>query len=213
MKRIIVLIGMVFVFLDWTGCLLYKLLEDIFHKLPKPDYNEHGIRLGIIQQGIYFNYDYGKGKNWPFQLTQNLNADMFSGYMHDAKPLNGGSHNSDYNLQDGWNSAMWGHTYEYVFPQIYQSENATRDRMPAFFGITKILKVEVMHRVTDYYGPIVYSHFADPEARYMPDTQKEPFSVNSIRLLLYFPIILSSIRELRSLRVSICCWTVIMTLG
>ena len=82
------------------------------------DYNEHGIRLGIIQQGIYFNYDYGKGKNWPFQLTQNLNADMFSGYMHDGKPLNGGSHNSDYNLQDGWNSAMWGHTYSYIFPQI-----------------------------------------------------------------------------------------------
>ena len=69
-----------------------------------------------------------------------------------------------------------GHTYEYVFPQIYQSENATRDRMPAFFGITKILKVEVMHRVTDYYGPIVYSHFADPEARYMPDTQKEVYN-------------------------------------
>ena len=50
------------------------------------DDNGYGIRLGIIQQGIYFNYDYGKGKNWPFQLTQNLNADMFSGYMHDAKP-------------------------------------------------------------------------------------------------------------------------------
>lgn len=78
--------------------------------------------LIIIQQGIYFNYDYGKGKNWPFQLTQNLNADMFCGYMHDAKPLNGGSHNSDYNMQDGWNSAMWGHTYAYIFPQIYQSE-------------------------------------------------------------------------------------------
>ena len=128
------------------------------------DDNGYGIRLGIIQQGIYFNYDYGKGKNWPFQLIQNLNADMFSGYMHDGKPLNGGSHNSDYNMQDGWNSAMWTHMYSYIFPQIYQSENATRDRMPAFFGITKILKVEVMHRVTDYYGPIVYSHFADPEA-------------------------------------------------
>ena len=207
MKRIIVLIGMVFVFLACTGD--FKEINTdksgVTDEDLQADYNEHGIRLGIIQQGIYFNYDYGKGKNWPFQLTQNLNADMFSGYMHDAKPLNGGSHNSDYNLQDGWNSAMWGHTYEYVFPQIYQSENATRDRMPAFFGITKILKVEVMHRVTDYYGPIVYSHFADPEARYMPDTQKEvyelPFSVNSIRLLLYFPIILSSIRELRSLRV------------
>ena len=136
------------------------------------DYNEHGIRLGVIQQGIYFNYDYGKGKNWPFQLTQNLNADMFSGYMHDGKPLNGGSHNSDYNLQDGWNSAMWGHTYSYIFPQIYQSENATREKHPGFFGVTKILKVEVMHRVTDYYGPIIYSRFADPNAEYMPDTQE-----------------------------------------
>ena len=28
------------------------------------DDNGYGIRLGIIQQGIYFNYDYGKGKNW-----------------------------------------------------------------------------------------------------------------------------------------------------
>lgn len=139
------------------------------------DYNNYGIRLNIIQQGIYFNYDYGKGKNWPFQLTQNLNADMFSGYMHDAKPHNGGSHNSDYNLQDGWNSAMWGHTYAYIFPQIHQSEITTRDSYPGFFGITKILKVEVMHRVTDYYGPVIYTHFADASMNYKPDTQKDVY--------------------------------------
>lgn len=139
------------------------------------DDNGYGIRLGIIQQGIYFNYDYGKGKNWPFQLTQNLNADMFSGYMHDAKPLNGGTHNSDYNMQDGWNSAMWTHMYSYIFPQIYQSENATRDVHPALFGITKILKVEAMHRVTDYYGPIIYSNFANATNHYQPDTQKEVY--------------------------------------
>ena len=29
-----------------------------------------------------------------------------------------------------------------------------------------------MHRVTDYYGPIIYSRFADPNAEYMPDTQE-----------------------------------------
>lgn len=136
------------------------------------DYNKYGIRLGIIQQGIYFNYDYGKGRNWPFQLIQNLNADMFSGYMHDGKPLNGGSHNSDYNLQDGWNSSMWEHMYSYIFPQIYISELNTRTNHAAFFGITKILKVEVAKRVTDYYGPIVYSRFADPNRNYMPDPQE-----------------------------------------
>ena len=139
------------------------------------DDNGYGIRLGIIQQGIYFNYDFGKGKNWPFQLIQNLNADMFSGYMHDGKPLNGGTHNSDYNMQDGWNSAMWTHMYSYIFPQIYQSENATRDTEPALFGITKVLKVEVMHRVTDYYGPVIYKNFANAQNQYRPDTQKEVY--------------------------------------
>lgn len=139
------------------------------------DDNGYGIRLGIIQQGIYFNYDYGKGKNWPFQLMQNMNADMFGGYMHNAKPLNGGTHNSDYNMQDGWNSAMWTHMYSYIFPQIYQSENATREAHPGLFGITKILKVEAMHRVTDYYGPIIYKNFADATRRYRPDTQKEVY--------------------------------------
>lgn len=139
------------------------------------DDNGYGIRIGIIQQGIYFNYDFGKGKNWPFQLIQNLNADMFSGYMHDGKPLNGGSHNSDYNMQDGWNSAMWTHMYSYIFPQIYQSENATRNTQPALFAITKILKVEAMHRVTDYYGPIIYKNFANAANHYRPDTQKDVY--------------------------------------
>ena len=78
MKRIIVLIGMVFVFLACTGD--FKEINTdksgVTDENLQADYNEHGIRLGIIQQGIYFNYDYGKGKNWPFQLTQNLNADM-----------------------------------------------------------------------------------------------------------------------------------------
>lgn len=78
------------------------------------DDNGFGIRLGIIQQGIYFNYDFGKGKNWPFQLIQNLNADMFSGYMHDAKPLNGGTHNSDYNMQ-GWLEQCHVDTYVFVY--------------------------------------------------------------------------------------------------
>lgn len=178
MKKVMGLLGILLVFLSCTGGFREINTDQagVTEEDLRADYNEYGIRIGVIQQGIYFNYDYGKGKNWPFQLIQNLNADMFCGYMHDAKPLNGGSHNSDYNLQDGWNSSMWGHMYGYIFPQIYQSENETRDHMPAFFGITKILKVEVMHRVTDYYGPVIYSRFADSEGKYMPDTQKDVYS-------------------------------------
>lgn len=139
------------------------------------DYNNLGIPLQIIQEGIYFNYDFGKGKNWPYQIMQNLSADMFCGYMHDYKPLNGGSHNSDYNLQDGWNSSMWENTYAYIFPQIKKSEDSTLNRYPQFYAITKILKVMVMHRVSDYYGPIIYTNFGKEELGYEPDSQKDAY--------------------------------------
>lgn len=139
------------------------------------DDNGLGYRLGIVQQGVYFNYDYGKGKNWPFQMIQNLNADMFSGYMHDPKPLQGGSHNSDYNLQDGWNGSMWQFTYSYIMPEIYRLEQTAPEQKPAFYAIAKILKVLVMHRVTDYYGPVIYSHFGDCGNEYVPDSQEEVY--------------------------------------
>lgn len=142
----------------------------------KIDFNNLGIPLDIIQQGIYFNYDFGKGKNWPYQLMQNLNADMFSGYMHDYKPHNGGSSNSDYNLQDGWNGTDWGYTYGYIMPQIKKLEDSTRVAYPSVYAVTKILKVEVMHRISDIYGPVVYTHFANEEEEYRPDTQQEAYA-------------------------------------
>lgn len=139
------------------------------------DNNGLGYRLRIVQQGIYFNYDFGKGKNWPFQLTQNLSADMFSGYMHDPKPLQGGSNNSDYNLQDGWNSAMWQFTYSYAMPEIYRLEQTAEELMPPFYAITKILKVLAMHRVTDFYGPVIYSRFGSHGGGHIPDSQEEVY--------------------------------------
>ena len=36
-----------------------------------------------IQQGIYFNYNWGEGTDWTFQTMQNLGVDMFAGYFHD----------------------------------------------------------------------------------------------------------------------------------
>ena len=139
------------------------------------DLNHLGIPLDVIQQGIYFNYDYGKGKNLPYQLMQNLSADMFSGYMHDYKPLNGGSHNSDYNLQDGWNGTLWENTYAYIMPQIKRLEDSTRLKYPAVYAVTEILKVEVMHRVSDYYGPVIYTSFGNKKMIYQPDTQQDVY--------------------------------------
>lgn len=143
--------------------------------LKKGDYHNIGIPLNIVQQGIYFNYDWGSGKNWPYQTMQNLSADMFSGYMHDFNNFNGGSSNSDYNLMDGWNGSFWGNTMKYILPEVKNAEEITEQDYPASYGITKILKVELMHRLSDYYGPIIYTHFGDSKTGSQPDTQKEAY--------------------------------------
>lgn len=142
--------------------------------LQKYDYQTYVIPLGIIQEGIYFNYDWGSGKNWTFQVMQNLSSDMYSGYFHD---MNGSFNdkNSTYNLNDAWTSSTWVNTYGYIMPIVQKSEKInTEDNYPAFVGVTNILKVELMHRISDMYGPIVYTQFGSSTGS-APDTQKEAY--------------------------------------
>ncbi|MDR3119157.1 MAG: SusD/RagB family nutrient-binding outer membrane lipoprotein [Mediterranea sp.] len=138
------------------------------HTKQEYDLNRYGLNMLIIQKGIYFNYDWGGGVNWPFQVMQNLTADMFCGYFHDCtKELF--AKNSVYNLDEGWTSSNWINTYGYIMPAIHKSEAINSQAgMTPFLGITKILKVAVMHRIADQYGPLVYSRFgtdtgSDPE--------------------------------------------------
>lgn len=139
------------------------------------DFNKYGIPLLVVQQGIYFNHDWGSGKNWTFQVMQNLSADMFCGYMHSYNPFVAGLSNTVYNLNDGWNGTMWENTYGYIMTEIKKSEDLNQEALPAFYAITKILKVELMHRVSDYYGPIVYSRFGQSITGSQPDSQKEAY--------------------------------------
>jgi len=133
------------------------------------DFNKYGLNTQIIQKGIYFNYNWGAGLNWTFQVMQNLGADMFSGYFHDSKP-DFFMHNSAYNLNDSWNSANWTNTYGYTMPAVHRSEELTIEKdYTDYLGVTKILKVAAMHRIADQYGPLVYSNFgsktgSDPES-------------------------------------------------
>lgn len=50
------------------------------------DYQKYSMPLQVIQSGIYFQYNWGDGLNWPWQLTQSLQHDMFSGYSMTKQP-------------------------------------------------------------------------------------------------------------------------------
>jgi len=126
-------------------------------ELQEYDFQKYLLKFEIIQSGIYFNYDWGKGKNWTFQTSQNLGQDMFSGYFHDFNQ-SFNDKNSVYALNDGWTSTHWVYNYSYVMPEVQKCEQINVDQ-PALLAITQILKVELMHRVADCYGPLVYSKF------------------------------------------------------
>ena len=114
-----------------------------------------------IQSGIYFNIG-SVGLNWVWQMTQSLNHDMFSGYFMDPIPKFMKS-NACYNLNFGWTNAAWQCTYGYVYTEVQKAEKNFygNDNLKGYLGITEILKVELMHRIADTYGPLVYHQLGE----------------------------------------------------
>ncbi|PSL47628.1 SusD/RagB-like outer membrane lipoprotein [Chitinophaga niastensis] len=99
-----------------------------------------------------------------FQLQQNLLGDVFSGYMMSATPFGGNSNNLNYNLLDGWISASWTTAYYTVMNPCYKAGNFSKAKFPETYAMSQIIKVEAMHRVSDIFGPIIYSKYNQPNA-------------------------------------------------
>lgn len=100
-KKGVMLLATIAVAGSFTGC------TDNFEGINTDPY---GIEIGDIplstyfqeaQQSIYYNQSNG---NWEYQLIQNLNADLYSGYLAIPTPFNGNNNNSLYYMVDGWNS-------------------------------------------------------------------------------------------------------------
>lgn len=126
-------------------------------ELQEYDFQKYQLKFEIMQSGIYFNYNWGDGKNWPFQIMQNLGQDMYSGYFHDMNNAFNDK-NSTYAINDGWTSSNWLNTYKFIMPEIIKCE-AINAEQQGLLGIAKIIKVETMHRISDVYGPVVYTKF------------------------------------------------------
>lgn len=147
----------------------------------KWDYQHIGEPFKQIQRSIYVS-----NPTWVYQIQQNLMGDIFSGYMTPPNPFgNLNNNNNTYNLQDGWNVALWGCAYgsytssseSSVMPVCDYVENLTKADNPGFYAWSKVLKVLTMHRIADVYGPIIYTKYgkvnADGSVDY--DSQKDAY--------------------------------------
>jgi hypothetical protein len=115
--------------------------------------------LQNAQKNIYVN-----SPAWITQLQQNLMGDVYSGYMMPPTPFAGNSNNMTYNLVDGWNTWAWQPAYTGVMLPISKVEPLTKTAAPDIYAMAKIIKVEAMHRVSDIFGPIIYTKYRQPNS-------------------------------------------------
>lgn len=111
-----------------------------------------GDLFNEAQLSIFYNQSNG---NWEYQLIQNLNADLFSGYMAPPSAFNGGIYNDNYFMMTGWNNYTLNYMLLHVIKpttSILKNETLADD----FTAIAKIMKVAGAHKMVDTYGPAPY---------------------------------------------------------
>lgn len=114
---------------------------------------------------------------WVMQLQQNLLGDVYSGYMMPPTPFRGNNNNMTYALVDGWNGFVWSVAYGDVMAPLANSDRKGGEAFPNFNAWAKIVRVEAMHRVSDHFGPIVYSTYGKPNenGQFMYDCQADVY--------------------------------------
>jgi len=115
-----------------------------------------------------------------FQLQQNLMSDVYSGYMVPPTPFRGNSNNMTYDLVDVWNATAFIPSYDNVMNPIATVEDfAAKDPVKKdLYAMSKIIKVEAMHRVSDIFGPVIYSKYrqAEPDGSVPYDSQQDAYN-------------------------------------
>ena len=113
---------------------------------------------------------------WVTQLQQNLMGDVFSGYMMPPTPFAGNSNNMTYDLVPGWNEWPWNVAYENVMAPLRAADQQAEARgFTNFLAWSKICRVAAMHRVSDIYGPIIYTKFGQLDVTDNYDCQENVY--------------------------------------
>ncbi len=126
----------------------------------KGDFALYGAPFSQMQLGVHLF-----APEWQYQLMQNLNADIFSGYMMTPTPFANNVNNSSYAMMDGWNNNTWVLASDNVMsPAQAVIDRANKEKYANFEAWAMVLKVLSLHRVSDVFGPVVYTNFGKIDA-------------------------------------------------
>ena len=112
---------------------------------------------------------------WPYQIYQNLEGDIWSGYMATPTGFANGN-NPQYKMNGGWNQEHWDNAYRGVMANALKVKQQAEGKYDEFYYLSLIIKVQAMHRVTDIYGPCVYSTFGAQNTNvFLYDSQEDVY--------------------------------------
>lgn len=144
-------------------------------ELKKADWLYLGGYIPQMEKSIYYN---NSGGNWEFQIAQNLNGDLFSGYLVPPTPYNNDKNNANYFMMPGWNGFSFGLYNNNIMKPWSKIKELTLDKKEFLevYGVALILKVAGMHRMTDLYGPIPYSKYGQGGVSSVYDSQADIYN-------------------------------------
>ncbi len=179
-KRIIHIISGIVLLL--SGVLLHQSCTSEFEEINTDPYNVYNDQLEADFQIVGGRFSevlrniYTFTPAWVTQLQQNLIGDVFSGYMMPPTPFEGNSNNMTYDLVPGWNEWPWNVAYQSIMaPLRIADAEAEKRGFNNFLAWSKICRVATMHRVTDIYGPIIYTRFGETDVTDNYDCQENVY--------------------------------------
>lgn len=108
-----------------------------------------------------------------YQVGQNLYADIYAQYFATTHR----NFNSDqFSETAAWTNIAFNYFYASTAPQLFQVEQFTEQTgMPVENALAKIWRVEAYHRISDYFGPIMYSEFGNGKTSVGYDSQEAAY--------------------------------------
>lgn len=118
-----------------------------------------GSNYSTMQRGVY---TVGKDNGGTYQITQMLTGDIFAGYFADMKGTYniGNTHLDHYYQVDHWYNMPFNLAYTRIM-EPYRQVCEWADENSVDRALATVVRVFGMHRITDKYGPIIYTHFGE----------------------------------------------------
>lgn len=143
---------------------------------PPHQISEGNINVGLLGQAFAQAQYFGMlGSPGTFQLGQSLFADLYSQYFATTAE----NFDSDQYVEVGrWIDGFWRSFYgrgarELAFVEKFTTENEGLELPNA---VAKIWKIQLYHRMTDYWGPVLYSQFGNGETSVAYDSQQDIYT-------------------------------------